>query len=98
MPWMLAGCAGSSSPRAEAQPSVAARTQPDGYPNLNLPVRAAAPQITEEQRAALTEELSGKRLEPEDGNAAAASAEAERLRLLARQQSEETLKRIEAGE
>ena len=97
MPWMLAGCAGSSSPRAETQPSVAARTQPDGYPNLNLPVQAAAPQITEEERAALTEELSGKRLVAEDGGAAAA-ADAERLRLLARQQSEETLKRIEAGE
>jgi len=96
MSWTLAGCAGSSSTRTEAQAGVAARTQPDGYPNLNVPVQAAAPQITEEERAALTKELSGKRIKADDDGAAA--ADAERLRLLARQQSEETLKRIEAGE
>ncbi|WEX07587.1 hypothetical protein [Chelativorans sp. AA-79] len=96
-PLLLAGCAGyGAGPDGASRPVVASPTQPDGYPNLNLPVEAAAPQITEEEKAQLTQELSAKRRRPEEPSAAAA-AEAERLRRLARQHQEEMLKEIEGA-
>ncbi len=84
MPGLLSGCAQRGQ---EAAPVAASPTQPDGYPNLNLPVRPAAPQLTNEERAGLAQELSAKR--PQAGGAdAPAATETESLRQLAQRQQD----------
>ena len=69
--------------------------QPDGYPNLNVPVPAATEQISEEERAKLVEELAADREQQAGGATATDAEETERLRRLALQHGEETLKQIE---
>ncbi|WP_028032875.1 hypothetical protein [Chelativorans sp. J32] len=85
---LVSGCAGTAS-------QAGSRTQPDGYPNLNVPIEAAAPQITEEERVRMTGELSAKRQRPQGGQAS--SAEVERMRSLAQQRQQQTLKQIETS-
>uniref|UniRef100_Q11H08 Lipoprotein n=2 Tax=Phyllobacteriaceae TaxID=69277 RepID=Q11H08_CHESB len=86
---LISGCAGTGSRSVTASP-----TQPDGYPNLNMPMEAAAPQISAEEKTRMTEELSGKRLRPE--NSQASAAETERLRRLALERQQEMLSQIES--
>ncbi|MCT8990631.1 hypothetical protein NYR54_10055 [Chelativorans sp. SCAU2101] len=88
-PWLLAACA-SSSERAPG-------TQPDGYPNLNISPAAAAPQLTNEERRALVQELAKGRELPSQASQPSA-AELERLRRLGELHAEERLRAIEAGE
>jgi hypothetical protein len=100
MPGLAAGCSSMSADApatAAATPQAAAPArQPDGYPNLNIVPKPANAQITDAEKAALIDELSAKR--PQAGGTAANAAEAERLRLLARQQIEQTLNQIEASQ
>lgn len=94
-PWLFSSC--SSLSADDLAPAAAARpTQPDGYPNLNLPVTAAAPQLTAEERERLTQELSSVRGGGASGGTS--PAEAERLRRLARQHAEERLRAIETSQ
>jgi len=92
---LLSGCTGAGSQTGGTSPAAASLTQPDGFPNLNVPIEPAAPQITVEERARMTEELSSKRQTPQAGQPS--TAEVERLRALAQQRQQETLKEIETS-
>ncbi|WP_265517907.1 hypothetical protein [Nitratireductor luteus] len=81
-------------PPAAAQP-----TQPDGYPNLNIRAEPAFEQLSDEDRAALTDDLAAARAR--QGSAASAgqaASERERLRRLALQHGDEAQREIEATE
>ncbi|WP_274424364.1 hypothetical protein [Chelativorans sp. YIM 93263] len=82
---------------ASAQSAVRATTQPDGYPNLNIPLPAATSQITESEREQLIEELARSRQRQQNGvDRAEAAAQAEALRRLSRSHAGERLRAIEA--
>lgn len=70
------------------------------YPNLNLPQRAAAEQITYAQKVQMMHELAGakQRQAASAGTTAAAAAEAARLRSLATGHAQRALEEIEQAE
>ncbi|MEO3387549.1 hypothetical protein [Mesorhizobium sp. CAU 1741] len=83
-----------SSPAEGVAPPSSAYTGPDGYPDLNVPMQAAAPQITDEDFAATSAALRARR----DGLAARASGpgmSAADLRRIAGSHGERTLDAIE---
>lgn len=87
-----------TAPTARPTPRAAA-TQPDGYPNLNVPVQAASPQLTENDRQQLTQQLSAtRRSQPQGVDLKQAAAEAERLRRLARERVEQKREEGSSGE
>lgn len=84
---LVSGC--SSMALEDAAPRASA-TQPDGFPNLNVPVQAASPQITESERQQLIGALTASRQSlPEGVDPNQTAAETERLRRLARQRAEQ---------
>ncbi|WP_173932194.1 hypothetical protein [Chelativorans sp. Marseille-P2723] len=81
------------------EPAADYASQPDGYPNLNIPAVAAAPQITDAEREELVRELGSARLRASTGPSATQSAEErERLRRLAESHARERLDVIDASE
>ncbi|MCT7375722.1 hypothetical protein [Chelativorans salis] len=93
------------APLPASQPAVTAQadappprpTQPDGYPNLNVPVERASPQFEADERRQLVEELTDLREKHATGeDSTRALSEAERLRLLGRSHGERALEGIEA--
>lgn len=102
---LLAGCAtasiedavppGALSAAAEDVPAPAAREPAGSYPDLSAEPAAAAPQITEAHRASETAALRARRDRLAGNGGAAAAANPEELRRLARRHAKETLKEIE---
>ncbi|WP_159586389.1 hypothetical protein [Chelativorans xinjiangense] len=88
-----------SQPVATAQADAAAPqrpTQPDGYPNLNVPVERASPQFEADEQRQLVEELTTLRERHAAGeDSTQALSEAERLRRLGRSHGERALEGIE---
>ena len=75
-------------------PQSSAYTGPDGYPDLNVPMRAAAPQITDEDFATTSAALRARR----DGLAAGGAGpgtSADDLRRIAGSHADETIRAIE---
>lgn len=104
MPLALAAASCSTLALEDAAPTTLAAApdrplQPDGYPNLNVPMEAAAPQIAEDERQRTVEELDAlRRKQQAQAGVSAAESEAERLRALARSHAEQALREIEAAE
>ncbi|WP_163272843.1 hypothetical protein [Chelativorans alearense] len=87
-----------SQPVATAQADAAPSrpTQPDGYPNLNVPVERASPQFEADEQRQLVEELTTLRERHAAGeDSTRALLEAERLRRLGRSHGERALEGIE---
>lgn len=103
---LLASCStppsqdvGPASQPVATAPAPARPTQPDGYPNINVPVEAASPQLDKGEQQQLVDDLTTLRQRQADGpGPGQASTEAQRLRLLARSHAERTLGTIEASE
>src|SRR5690606_29145883 len=73
-------------------------TQPDGFPNLNVPMDPASPQLSEAERQQLVEELTTLRARQAAGPPAAAVSDSEALRELARAHADDVLRKIESVE
>lgn len=69
-------------------------TGPDGYPDLNVPMQAAAPQITDEDFQATSAALRARR-DGLGGRGAAPGTSAEELRRIAGSHGDETIRAIE---
>lgn len=96
-PALPAACLATGLLAACATSNRAPGTQPDGYPNLNIPIPAAASQLTNRERdeyvQALSEDLELPNEVPDPS-----ADELEQLRRLGRLHAEERLRSIEVSE
>lgn len=92
LPLAAAGCASSASNSA----AVGARGAQDTgtYPNLNIAPQVAAPQLTEEEKAAKLAQLHAAQ-QRQGGAGSGAAADTKSMTALARQHGTEALKAIE---
>ncbi|SRR5690554_3633329 len=95
MPGLLASCSSTAANDATAETTTRGAL-PANYPNLNLPVTPAAPQLTDAERQQTVEELMA--LRQLGGAAAAPGGDAEQLRRVAREHAERRLREIEASQ
>lgn len=82
---------GGAVQKQDVQPSL---TGPDQYPDLNVPLVPAAPQLTDADTQATSADLRARR-EQLSGSEAQTSADIEELRQIADSHGEETLRIIE---
>jgi hypothetical protein len=90
----LAGCASSGDDAVALSSRTGGPIETGTYPNLNIQPVAAAPQLTESERAAKTAELEAARRRVA-ATRGVASPDQRRLRRLAATHDEEALRRIE---
>lgn len=93
LPFVAGGCAGGTDKNAVAVNGSGAQDT-GTYPNLNIVPKVAAPQFTEEQKAAKLAELRAAQ-NRQGGKGSGASSEQKAMTALARQHGAETLKTIQ---
>lgn len=95
----LSGCTTASLEDAAPVATAAGPRMTGEYPNLNIPPASAATPITVSEKEALKRDLTATRERLGAGASAGdSSAEAARLRLLARTHAQRRLEEIERGE
>ncbi|WP_269929926.1 hypothetical protein [Aminobacter sp. HY435] len=95
LPLAVAGCSSTSTVDTAPLASGTRGAQDTGtYPNLNIAPKVAAPQFTEDQKAAKLAALQGAR-QRQGGRAGAAASDPGAMTTLARKHGEDTLKAIE---
>lgn len=91
----LSGCASQQMEPVPAAAPVSGTPRNTGeYPNLNIPPKSAAPQLTEEEAAAKLAELEAAKA-GQGAGVPASDNRAVRLKKIAEEHAEETLEEIE---
>lgn len=94
LPFAASGCAGTSRAHTAAAAEVRGAQDTGTYPNLNIAPKVAAPQFTEEQKAAKLAELHAAQ-QRQGGGGNGAAADSKGMTTLARQHGAEALKAIQ---
>ncbi len=93
-PLLASGCSSTNS-TAAAQAGGRGAQDTGTYPNLNIAPQVAAPQFTEDQKAAKLAELHSAQQRQGPSGAAGAAANSATMTTLAREHGADTLKAIE---